>query len=283
MITRLIAILPAFFTIYYFGEDSAGRLLVFSQVILSLQLGFAVIPLIHFVSDSERMGQFVISKKVKVIAWLSAIIIIFLNGRLVARQLMDWAADPASKMVLYGVVIPLTILVAAVLIYITIKPFVHPKKHDHKAMHHEAASPIEMKEVLNYNRIAVALDFSSRDQQTLSAALMQGGKNADYLLIHVLESAGAMMMSGEINDREHQSDQRILDAYCQDLIAKGYRCKYQVGFGRPSKSIASLSEHFNADLIVMGGHGHRGYKDFVFGSTVESVRHKVKIPVLIVR
>ena len=283
LITRLIAILPAFFTIYYFGEDSAGRLLVFSQVILSLQLGFAVIPLIHFVSDSERMGQFVISKKVKIIAWLSAIIIIFLNGRLIARQLMDWAADPAMTKILYFIVIPFTILVAAVLIYITIKPFVHPKKHDHKAMHHEAASPIEMKEVLNYNRIAVALDFSSRDQQTLSAALMQGGKNADYLLIHVLESAGAMMMSGEINDREHQSDQRILDTYCQDLIAKGYRCQFQVGFGRPSKSITSLSEHFNADLIVMGGHGHRGYKDFVFGSTVESVRHKVKIPVLIVR
>jgi manganese transport protein len=44
-----------------------------------------------------------------------------------------------------------------------------------------------------------------------------------------------------------------------------------------------MSVEFNADLIVMGGHGHKGFKDFIFGSTVEAVRHKVEIPVLIVR
>ncbi|MCC6181153.1 MAG: Nramp family divalent metal transporter, partial [Bacteroidia bacterium] len=60
LLTRLIAIVPAFLVIYFFGEEKTGDLLVLSQVILSLQLGFAVIPLIHFVSNKYLMGEFVI-------------------------------------------------------------------------------------------------------------------------------------------------------------------------------------------------------------------------------
>ena len=71
LITRLIAIIPAFITIIYFGEKSTGDLLVLSQVILSLQLGFAVIPLIHFTSDKKMMGDFAIKPWVKICAWLT--------------------------------------------------------------------------------------------------------------------------------------------------------------------------------------------------------------------
>jgi manganese transport protein len=62
IITRLIAIVPAVIVITIFGEGVTGKLLIFSQVILSLQLGFAVIPLIHFVSDKTKMNGFHISK-----------------------------------------------------------------------------------------------------------------------------------------------------------------------------------------------------------------------------
>ena len=64
ILTRAIAIVPAVFTIMYFGENELGELLVLSQVVLSLQLGFAIIPLIHFVSDKVQMKEFVISNKV---------------------------------------------------------------------------------------------------------------------------------------------------------------------------------------------------------------------------
>ncbi len=60
LITRLLAIIPAIIVIAIFGEERVDSLLIFSQVILSLQLGFAVIPLIHFVSDKKTMGDFVI-------------------------------------------------------------------------------------------------------------------------------------------------------------------------------------------------------------------------------
>ena len=58
--TRLIAIIPAVIVILINGEENIDSLLILSQVILSLQLGFAIIPLIHFTSDKKTMGKFVI-------------------------------------------------------------------------------------------------------------------------------------------------------------------------------------------------------------------------------
>ena len=83
LLTRLIAIIPAFITILILGEGATGRLLILSQVILSLQLGFAVIPLIHFVSDKNKMGEFVIPNWQKILSWIAAIAIISLNVKFI--------------------------------------------------------------------------------------------------------------------------------------------------------------------------------------------------------
>jgi manganese transport protein len=77
LITRLLAIGPAVFVILYFGEERVDSLLVFSQVILSLQLGYAIVPLIHFVSDKSTMGTFAIKTPVKILAWLIAALLVF--------------------------------------------------------------------------------------------------------------------------------------------------------------------------------------------------------------
>lgn len=79
LVTRSIAIVPAIICILYFGESSIGRLLILSQVILSFQLGFAVIPLILFTSDTSKMGRFTNSIWIKVLAWASATLILTLN------------------------------------------------------------------------------------------------------------------------------------------------------------------------------------------------------------
>ena len=65
-------------------------MLIFSQVLLSMQLAFAVIPLIHFVSDRRKMGNFTISTKTKLAAWLIAIIIVVLNLKLVMETVEHW-------------------------------------------------------------------------------------------------------------------------------------------------------------------------------------------------
>ena len=79
LVTRLIAIIPAVIVSAWFGESGTARLLVTSQVILSMQLSFAVIPLIIFTSSRRKMGEFVNSAWVQVLAWLTAAIIVGLN------------------------------------------------------------------------------------------------------------------------------------------------------------------------------------------------------------
>ena len=110
LITRLLAIIPALFTILYFGSDALGKLLVLSQVVLSLQLGFAVIPLIHFTLIKLHMKEFAIKSWVKAIAWLSAAIIVYLNIQLVIQQIQEWADEAGDADVwVYALVIPVAI------------------------------------------------------------------------------------------------------------------------------------------------------------------------------
>ncbi|HEY0261510.1 MAG TPA: divalent metal cation transporter [Chitinophagales bacterium] len=118
LITRALAVIPAVIVLLIYGEEKADELLVFSQVVLSLQLGFAVIPLIHFVSDKVRMKEFVINIWTKLAAWISASIIVFLNLKLV----IDSAVENQSF--LFGLIIALFV---ALLIYIIIFPFVRKK------------------------------------------------------------------------------------------------------------------------------------------------------------
>ena len=82
LITRAIAIVPVVIVTALYGESGTAKLLVFSQVVLSMQLPFAVIPLVRFVSDRRKMGQFVIPAAVAALAWLVAGIIVILNVKL---------------------------------------------------------------------------------------------------------------------------------------------------------------------------------------------------------
>jgi len=79
LITRMIAILPAFIVTLLYGEKGTANLLVLSQVILSMQLSFAVIPLVIFTNDKQKMGSFVNNKTLKITAWVVSAIILLLN------------------------------------------------------------------------------------------------------------------------------------------------------------------------------------------------------------
>ena len=90
LLTRLVAIVPALLTIIFFGEGSTTSMLILSQVILSLQLSFAVIPLIMFTSDRQLMGEFVNPTWLKVLACAVATIIVGLNGWLLFQTFLGW-------------------------------------------------------------------------------------------------------------------------------------------------------------------------------------------------
>jgi manganese transport protein len=87
LLTRGIAIVPVIIVTAIYGERGTADLLVFSQVVLSMQLPFAVIPLVRFVSDRRKMGQFAIAKWVAAIAWIVAGVIVVLNVKLLADAL----------------------------------------------------------------------------------------------------------------------------------------------------------------------------------------------------
>jgi manganese transport protein len=74
-----------------------------------------------------------------------------------------------------------------------------------------------------------------------------------------------------------------LEHYAEKLRAAGYSAQAVVGQGSPVAAIAKLVNKSGADLLVMGSHGHRGLKDLLFGATVDAVRHRVKVPVLVVK
>jgi manganese transport protein len=90
LLTRLIAIIPAIIVTALYGERGTGELLILSQVILSLQLSFAVVPLVMFTSDKLKMGRFVNPTWLKVLAWSITAVIVGLNGYLLFQTAIEW-------------------------------------------------------------------------------------------------------------------------------------------------------------------------------------------------
>ena len=281
LITRLIAIVPAVLVIHIAGESATTELLIFSQVILSLQLGFAVIPLIHFVSDRSKMGNFTISLKTKMAAWLCAIIIVGLNVKLVYGEVSGWLIADDSIW-LRILVVPLCIFVAFMLLYITFIPIFRKMKPKSIYLPHGSFQEIKLQEASKYNRIAVTLDFGSMDGIALQNAVNQGGKEAIYILVHISESALAHWMGNESSDFESIKDTETLIEYKRQMKENGYKCEIELGFGNPRKAIPQIVKNANADLLVMGAHGHKALMDFILGSSVDAVRHQLDIPVLVV-
>ncbi|MES2276763.1 MAG: Nramp family divalent metal transporter [Bacteroidota bacterium] len=284
LLTRLLAIIPAVFTILYYGDAGLGNLIILSQVVLSLQLGFAVIPLIHFTSDKKRMGKFAISLKVKILAWASAILIVSLNAKLVVDQIGDWLnVNPATDIWIYTLVIPIVIGVGLLLIYVFIRPLIFKYKETPNYVPHGLAEVLDEMAPITYHHIGVTIDFSSNDRDTIRHAMMQGGKKAKYTLIHVVETAGARYHGTEVMDHETQSDVDNLDKYVEEIKTLGYHATAQIGYGFPANAITEVVKKEAIDFLVMGSHGHKVIKDLIYGSTVDKVRHKVNIPVLIVK
>jgi manganese transport protein len=283
LMTRLFAIVPAVISILWFGQDSLGELLVLSQVVLSLQLGFAVIPLIHFTSDRKRMGELVIPVWMQLLAWAAALIIVVLNGKLVVDEIMGWLAAEGPHVIWVKLlVVPVVVLAGLLLLYITVKPFfakLRPAKQ-----HIDAAMPeLRLRQLSAPKRIAVTVAFKPEDEQAVNAAIAQGGRTAEYVLVHITESAAARYLGTLTGDRESHDDANNLEHYAQRLREAGYAAKAVIGHGSPVEAIPRLVEEHGADLLVMGSHGHRGLKDLIFGATVDAVRHRVKVPVLVVK
>lgn len=227
------------------------------------------------------MGKFVIKPLVIVLASLIAAVLVYLNIRMVVGQASSFFAT--SDSIFWKAVIILSGLFYVTLLVIAIfYPIVRRKKETVQAQLHPEASTLQQIAIPVYKRIAVALDFSKDDLKLITHAIGQGNEHTSYVLIHVVESAATRIIEKDADDLETRKDQERLNNYISQLKEKGITSTGLLGYNDRVKEIVRIVKESNADMLVIGAHGHSGIKDLLYGQTIGAVRHELKIPVLVV-
>jgi manganese transport protein len=277
LFTRSLAIIPAVITIWISGSQGTYQLLILSQVIINMQLPFAVIPLIRFTGDPARMGSFANRGWVKALSWITAAIIVGLNFWLIADVAGPWIAAGPWRAVL---VVPPALAITALLVWVT---FATPRRPD-VAPHYAGAAAAASLPSPVYRRILVPLDHTSRDRAAVAhAAAMARLHRAAIYLLHVEEGATSQLFGADSSTAEVHAGAAYLEEIVQALAAEGIEAESSVVHGRsPKDEIVRASRRIQPDLVVMGAHGHRGVKDLILGDTINGVRHEVSAPVLVV-
>jgi len=287
VITRLLAVTPAVATILWLGDKATGNLLLLSQVVLSLQLPFAMIPLVHFVSDRRRMGAFAIGPWLKAGGWIVTVFTLALNAKLVADSIQDWSAGPQGgwvKPLLY----PVLAAIAALLAWVTAEPWLSRaafrRAQASAEIHGPRPLPVIAPPVPRPPRkVALALDFTGGETTLIQAALdLLAPARPALVLLHVVESTSARAFGLKAADLEMGSDLTWIETYADALRAHGYLVETRLGAGDPAPELARLCNEAGADLVILGGHGHRALSDLIYGTTVDALRHRTRANVLVI-
>ena len=281
LITRMLAIIPAVVTILIYGDNEIDSLLIFSQVILSLQLGFAIIPLIHFVSEKKKMGIFTIKLSTQILSWTVAAVLVSLNLRMVFGEAIGYLQNNHSILSNMLVITGLIILVA-LLVIVIVFPLIKKRRDAADATVHHGIKSLNTLAIPEFKRIAVALDFGSSDERLIAFAMGQGKKDSSYVLVHVVESVTTKLLGDASDDLERRKDEEQLYAYAEQLQQQGCNAIAKLGYRNRVSEIVRIVKEEKADMLVMGAHGHTGVKDLLYGETINKVRHELKIPVLVV-
>ena len=291
MITRSMAIVPAMIVIWIMGDTGTYELLILSQVVLSLQLPFAVVPLVKFTSSKRRMGEFRTALAWQVVAWAVAAVIVTLNAKLVYDEIAGWtAAAGGYGWVVLLTLIPLTLALIGVLGFITLRRD-HPLDvGDEPEVSADQVADAAAGIHRDIKRIGVALDATATDAPTLAEAVRVARQyGATLVLMHVVEGVGGQWFGHFADDEERRQDERYVNELAvrlnRDLPADagGPRVTGVLGYGQVVRELVRLTDAQNVDLLVTGAHGHRGLSDLIRGETVNQLRHGVRVPILVVR
>ncbi len=287
LITRLVAIIPAAITVYLSGDQGTYKLLILSQVILSMQLPFAVIPLIHFTCDRSKMGEFANPGWVRVMAWTCATIVVGLNLRLVVvtvASLLDVSGD--YRWLVSILVFVVGVALAFLLLWVTLDPLLPAwiRRLGRAPVTLPAGVAADLGTPV-YRSILVPLDHTARDRVAIShgaaIAKMHGAK---IYLLHVEEGVTSQVYGSLSSTAEIRSSAEYFAEILNSLKAQSIDAELIVRYSPdPRLEIVQVARSLRPDLVVMGAHGHKGLKDLVFGATINAVRHEVEAPILIVR
>ncbi len=290
LVTRLLAVVPTILTVLFMGAEGSYKLLILSQVVLSLQLSFAMIPLIHFTNDKRIMGEFVNGFRARILSWAVAFGIVALNVKLVTDQIGEWMQSSPAPVWIWTTIVPPLCLLGLFLVYIFIRPFIHMPERDSLPGWRRLSHLIRAEEdkldldVPRYKRIGVAVAHNNVDKQVLSHALPLARRDDAVLyLFHVVEGAAGALYGADALDAEARQDEAYLKQIAVAIGHRGVEVEMFLGYGDVTKELVRMAQEQKIDIMVMGGHGHRGLMDILFGSTVTPVRHVLEIPVVVVR
>jgi len=281
LITRGAALFPAVIVILIAGDHGLYRLLIISQVVLCLQLPFAVVPLVQFTSDRRKMGDFVSPFLVRLLAWTCTVIIVALNAKLVADTMADilrnapwWAWTPVTLVAL---------AIIAGLIALILLPLVRPGPvwpSGRVTLSRSVAAALRAPAV---HHMAVALEHSQGDALILGTAVrMAKAHGAKLTLLHAVFTPGTMLYGGDSRSLHSEEDQSYLEQLAREIEDHDLPVETQLLYGDPAKALINAVRENDFDMLVLGAHGHRGLQDLLLGQTVTPVRHAVAIPLVIV-
>lgn len=285
-ITRFLAITPAALTIYLAGESATSSLIILSQVILSLQLPFAIIPLVHLTSDRRRMGRFANGLWLKIASWGCALFVLALNCQLLWNIVNSWIEGSTlyRPFITAGALI-LALAFTVLLIAITAWPWFRRAGEERRQVAvtvRDQSAPIFPSRA--YATILVPLDHSPSDRDALGNALaLAKMHDAKVVLLHVEEGVTSQLFGSLSSTAEIAEGQDYLANVADSLRQQNVSVHTIVRHGKsPAQEISEAVRNLQPDLLIMASHGHRGLKDLIFGTTINAVRHRVKIPLLIV-
>jgi manganese transport protein len=284
LVTRLLAIVPAFLVIWLNGSGGTLKLLILSQVVLNLQLPFAIVPLLKFTNDSQRMGVFASGWKLRTAGWASAAIVLGLNIWLAAQTIGEWARNSGNWAPLVWI---LSLVVCGGLLSLLVRISIQPSLRataSRATLGLEAASA-ELIAAPGYRRILVPLDHSNLDRLALShAAAIAARSHARIYLLHVEEGVTSQLYGSESSTAEVEAGREYLDSVVRSLSEMEIEVETAIRHGsKPRSEIVRYAREISPDLLVMGAHGHGGIKDLIFGNTINPVRHLLNVPILVVR
>ena len=232
------------------------------------------------------MGEFVIGRKVQILAWIVAGIILSLNVKLIVDQISAWIAEAGDKAWLIEItVVPLTVGLGLLLLYVMVEPWLRRQNGLRIGSVHRQAplNDAKIQRPAPYKRIAVALDFSGKDEKLLAESLRFVDKAKTKLtLLHVVESPVARRLGTEGEDSETLADRERLEALSQMMREHQVETDWQIGSGEPASELAKMINESNIEMVLVGGHGHSGVSDLIHGTVISDLRHHIKANVMIV-
>ncbi|MGA2715962.1 MAG: Nramp family divalent metal transporter [Bryobacteraceae bacterium] len=285
LVTRSLAIIPAFVVIWMAGSEGTFRLLLLSQVVLSLQLPFAIMPLIQFTNDPQRMGPFASGIKLRIAGWATALIVLGLNLWLAFQVVQDWARMAGNwAPLIWTAAFVVSGALLGLLLWIAMQPYRRLATVP-ATLGLEERSPRELIAAPAYRKILVPLDHSKLDRIALGhAAALASRTHGTIYLLHVEEGVTSQIYGSESSTAEVEAGREYLNSLVESLGEMKIHVETAIRHGlNPRREIVNYAREIHPDLLVMGAHGHGSIKDLIFGNTINPVRHDLNIPILVVR